>query len=339
MGVYLVIKSQWTQNAYMSYKRPPGRLTLVVEKNPRGIMWSCMNRYLQKCSEMDVQPFVMRRFMFLQQLRRGEHNGMFTHIFVDEYQDCTPADFEIFYRLLEDPNNLFVCGDLAQSLHLGRSSSSPKKLPRWSSKQGKFEHLPLDGSFRLPFRVSEAIQPLSVGIKRKRSGDPTGEDEVISEQLPYKGAPPGARPILVYAYNVDQMAEKLAQIFDEYVEYDLDKISILDKDVDLKKALFKLGRRTTESDTIKRIKGMEKRCVVWSTRIMDCGADEVEEHVYTILSRTSRLLIIALFDDMPEVFKSIIGSFQRDRLICWDSSSEDCFETLSNAYTLQSNND
>jgi DNA helicase-2/ATP-dependent DNA helicase PcrA len=57
------------------------------------------------------------------------------------------------------------------------------------------------------------------------------------------------------------------------------------------------------------------------------------EFVYTILSRTSCILIITLFQN-PDVtdwntqyiFKEAIGLLRRDRIIFWDKETKDAFD-------------
>lgn len=52
-------------------------------------------------------------------------NVKYDHILLDEIQDCTEADFEIFYAMIKDPNNFTIGGYLAQSIHLGNAARIP----------------------------------------------------------------------------------------------------------------------------------------------------------------------------------------------------------------------
>lgn len=88
---------------------------------------------------------------------------------------------------------------------------------------------------------------------------------------------------------------------------------------------------SSETDTILSLKGLEKECVVWSTRIPLEFEKEVYEFAYTILTRTSSILIVALSDNSQEVYKPIIGLLKKDRLIFWDKATEDRFERFCEA--------
>jgi hypothetical protein len=57
------------------------------------------------------------------------------------------------------------------------------------------------------------------------------------------------------------------------------------------------------------------------------------EFVYTILSRTTCILIIALFQNpdvtdynTQDIFKEAIGLLRRDRIIFWDKETKDAFD-------------
>jgi DNA helicase II / ATP-dependent DNA helicase PcrA len=86
---------------------------------------------------------------------------------VDEFQDCTRADFEIFFNLLNNPNHLIISGDLAQAVHLGKSANieSLREAIRSERTMNDISWNYLDGSYRLPFRVCEAVE-----IKKNLSG-------------------------------------------------------------------------------------------------------------------------------------------------------------------------
>lgn len=296
---------------YLTCARP-GRPRLHKDGIPRQILWSCMKRYIRLCEQDHVDSIISRRFRFLSQLQSERHNDLFTHIFVDEFQDCTRADFAIFYQFLKDPNQLVVAGDLAQALHLGRSASVPR-LSRAEQRNRDFREL--EGSYRLPFRISECIVKLSERIQDKRQG--LNDEVAISLQNPYKGSPPGARPIIVWAHSTQEMARKIETIYKVYECYDLDTVTILEKDNALCFAL-RQKRIDAETDTILRIKGLEKTCVVWSTRVAHDAEEETEEFIYTILTRTCSILIIALFDDMLPGYKPILNTLAQNRIIMWD---------------------
>ena len=57
---------------------------------------------------------------------------------------------------------------------------------------------------------------------------------------------------------------------------------------------------------------------MWSTRVAHDAEEETEEFIYTILTRTCSILIIALFDDMLPGYKPIINTLPQNRIIMWD---------------------
>lgn len=309
----------------------PGRPRLDRDKEPRRVLWDCIQAVNEVCNENEFEFFTHRRLRFHQRLRSSEMlKGRFTHIFVDEVQDCTRSDFGIFYRLLRDPNQLVVAGDLAQAVHLGCSAFS--NIPRHTSeKQRNRRFHELQGSYRLPFRVSEALIPLSIRIQTKR--DDLNDRIKVKLQNPYRGSPPGARPIFVWAQDTEAMAQKIKEIRNAYgfslgdVGFELERCSILEKDVPLRRALTNIGV-DAETNTIFRLKGLEKTCLLWSTRASPEDKHETEEIVYTILTRGARLLIVALFPNTCEEFKPIIDTFKRENIILWDEDTYRRFNTF-----------
>ncbi len=348
----------------------PGRPRFVVNSKPRQALWECLKTFLEELTGMNGTTFTARRKRFFELLKpntnlfpellRGvtpaewnpdewvkkelnkikkykaisgllpsDYIEFFSHVFVDEMQDCTQTDYAIFYRLLADPNELIVAGDLAQAVHMGRSASSI--LPRLNGGQKNRRTHELQGSYRLPFRISEAVVPLSQRIFKKRE---SCKDKVrVSLQNPYRGSPPGARPIVVWARDEHRMATKIHAIYTAYSEslgtvgFELGRCSILESDSSLRSELSEIGM-DAETNTILRLKGLEKTCVVWSTRVFEDTEDDVEEYVYTILTRSAALLIIALFPNTHTSFYPILNTFEKDRIIIWDQDTEVHFDAF-----------
>ena len=178
----------------------------------------------------------------------------------------------------------------------------------------------LQGSYRLPIRISECIAPISRALVTKGQ-----EKEGVNAIESYKHAPPGARPIVVYAESTYTLMKKIHRIFNVYKCYGLDKITILERDKKLAESIEQAGI-TTETDSILALKGLEKKCVLWSTRIIPIEyEDNALEFVYTILSRTSCILIIALSPQTIPAYKEIIGLLNQERAIFWDKDTESRF--------------
>jgi DNA repair photolyase len=286
----------------------------------RKIIWGILRTYLQDLRNNQLESFIIRRHRLIKKFRADGFQNKFSHIVVDEFQDCTRADYEIFYQMLQDPNNLTLAGDIAQSINLGTALHIPR-----TDEQRNFLRKRLEGSFRLPFRVSECIRPLSELINQK-----FGERDGIRADIinPYKGAPPGSRPIFVFAQDTNSAASKISEIFFTYQKaLKLDKVTIFERDAQLNLALTQKST-PSETEIILRAKGLEKNCVVWSTRINVDTATEKEEFVYTILTRTVSLLIIVVFPDIQQDYINIIRGFVENRLIRWDEESETKYQEL-----------
>ena len=123
----------------------------------------------------------------------------------------------------------------------------------------------------------------------------------------------------------------MKQVFDHYKIYDLGKITILEKDTELLREISKKDI-SCETDTILSLKGLEKECVLWSTRIPLEFEKEVFEFSYTIVTRTSCILIVALTDDTQNIYKKILGLLDNERLIMWDKETADKFYTFCEEY-------
>lgn len=297
------------KDEYLSAERK-GRPRLQVHGERRELLWNVIvDKYLTKIKQ---DSFITKRHKFLKQLKSGQVTKKYTHIFVDEFQDCTHADYEIFYRLLADPNNLVIAGDIAQAIQLGAVADVPRA--EGEEMQRRIIHR-LKGSYRLPFRISECITKITETIQ---------DGNVIT---PYKGSPPGARPIVVYAGTPSEFKTKLASIYQTFGVYGLDKITILETDIEIYQAMRGL-KIPCETDTILKLKGLEKTCVLWSTRKDIEYKDEVAEFVYTILSRTSGILIIALTSMTLSKYNKVINLLRKDRLIIWDKETADKFLTF-----------
>ncbi len=107
----------------------------------------------------------------------------------------------------------------------------------------------------------------------------------------------------------------------------LDKTTIFERDLELLKSLRAL-EVPSETEIILRTKGLEKKCVVWSTRIDVDTVNEKEEFIYTIFTRTVSLLIILVFPSIQQSYLDIINLLVPNRLIFWDEESEIKFHEI-----------
>lgn len=320
------------EDTYMTIVRKGRGNNPSLQKNStrRKLAWKCLTQYAERMHREGIQSFTLRRQYLYAKLKSEEIQPSYDYMLVDEFQDCTKADFDIFFKLLKPDcqNNFTVAGDLAQSIHLGTSArvDSIREVIRRGRDLDNIKWYYLEGSYRLPVRISEAILSISKAINTRFN-----KERAASVITPYKGSPPGSRPIVVYGATNREVAEKIQAVFEQYKIYDLEKITILEKDMDLLREIARKGI-VTESDTILSLKGLEKECVLWSTRIPLEFEKEVFEFTYTILTRTSCILIIALTDNTQNVYKKILGLLAKERLIMWDRITQDKFDTFCEEY-------
>lgn len=302
-------------NAYLDVDRT-GRGKRLDRATHRPAVWKALHKYATwMANDLNAgQSFMARRQLLYNGLLDGSIKSKYDYLFVDEFQDCTRTDSEIKNMLLHDTNRLVLAGDMAQAVHIGQSGFIPKDPNRKKYR--------LKGSYRLPFLICEAIYPLSREINIA-SVNKDGTAEIT----PYNGAPPGARPLFVYADNHTQLAANLIAIKNAYAVFDLKRITIMEKDEELCKA----ARQPTlpvETTTILRLKGLEKEFVVWSLQADIEYEDEVMEFAYTIMTRTNCMLIIASTRDAQSVYKKVLPYLRPDRIIFWDFESENSFKSM-----------
>ena len=321
------------KSEYLEVQRINRPYRLSLNGFERKIIAEAVFSLLEYLEEKNWESIYTRRHKLLTALKRGLHRGSYSHIFVDEFQDCTQADYNIFYGLIQNNNNLVIGGDFAQAIHLGKSAGRPRedKNFKGANRQKNFITKKLEGSYRVPFRISECIKPLSEHIRIDSE-----DAEIIT---PYKGSPPGARPIVVYASSPKEMFNKVAWVIDYYKPYDavdvkppyINQITILERDTALKNHLNNWKNGIAETDTILRLKGMEKKCIVWSTNGEIYDKDEFYNYVYTIATRTSSLLIIALYQVVDNIVYEVLKKLDSKKLILWDRATREYFEEVINS--------
>lgn len=323
-----------SEETYLNVSRKGRGRNPSLEKNSyrRKLVFKCLQKYATRMHIDGIESFTIRRQYFYSLLKKEQVNIKYDYIFVDEFQDCTRADVDIFFKLLkpDKQNNFTLAGDLAQAVHLGTSAraDSIREVIRDGGRRGlvNIQWHYLNGSYRLPVRISEAIKKISEAINTRFN-----EDRSASIITPYKCSPPGSRPIIVFGETYIEVSNKVKDVFNHYKIFDLSRITILEKDELLKNALIKKNINA-ETDTILRLKGLEKECILWSTWIPLKFEKEVFEFAYTIVTRTSCILIVAINNNTQNIYKKILGLLNRERLIMWDSETEHKFNTFCEKY-------
>jgi len=318
---------------YLTATRIRRRPILHSNSPRRNYIADIIITYLKELKRTQKESLYTRRRKLLNQLYDGNSLAIFSHVFVDEFQDCTPADYSIFYGLLSNNNNLVLTGDFAQSIQLGSQANVPREDEEFTNQGVTMRYRQthtLTGSFRLPARVSESIVRLSEYIQTHLHEDA----DLIS---PYKGSPPGARPIIIYGNSEHQLAQKIVSVIQRYNVYDIvnlnstppKKITILEKDYGLASSLNSLQNGIAETDTILKLKGMEKLCITLSTTADIENTDEKYNFIYTIMTRTAALLIITLTPKSKLLYKEPLSLLRKDRLIYWDLESEREYQSFT----------
>ena len=307
-----------TKDKYLEIERI-GRGRGLRRRGPqRELVWSVIERA--------PSTYTHRRMHLLKEVLGGRMNGKFTDLFVDEAQDFLPADIECCYALRKGENPTFMVVDQTQALHTGSSYQSPKPPPgsRW-------ERYELLGSYRLPVTVANCVRSLGESIQRSKEQAGLSTDDIA---LPSsrKASVVGVRPVVVVGDEVS-LARSIKEIRSTYDGYlsaeDLLAesrrltITICEVDHSLERALLYFGLQV-ETTTIKKIKGLERGFLVWSTRSDLGNPDESQESAYTIATRSSCILVIAVDPSKtPDQAVEILGELDREYLMFWNQASED----------------
>lgn len=248
----------------------------------------------------------------------------YTHVFVDECQDLTESDFHALTYLAPDPNHIFVAGDETQATRLGSTYRRPGTLeipPRYrtGTEQARtWRKIRLPGSYRLPMRLCEAVQPLAAQLQRDRGIDALPDSDV---ELPRtsKSAVLGLRPIIIKA---EAISTELPKIWEEYHEHlaeaQADDQVVTTIETDPRSIPRPEGWRPDQSKML-NIKGIERFAVVWPTAASIPVDEVLENWIYTILTRSRALLVIAV--DPARTSQRVAATLsllREDRLLFWD---------------------
>ena len=265
-------------------------------------------------------------------------SSRFKCIIIIKFRDIYSDDFKNLLGLVENPDCITIAGDFSQAVHLGKKAQQLMagigRALDLDMKQ--WQHRTLDGSYRLPYRISNCLEPFSKSLVNSNSGN------VLHS---YPGGPPGARPILVFGETIEQCGCKIAQAMYYFRQYALreTRVTILEKDASLEKAirsgwknviakrdpkkvdteqgLFFLG---TQRDSVLRIKGLEMPFVVWSSmkNPQEGNLLETLEFSYTAMTRTSSILFIAVTNQTTKENLQAIRLLKTAFIMTWDIESK-----------------
>ncbi len=309
----------------------------MSEQRRRGI-WDLLK------GEDRVKIWIDRRIAALRKILEGFQPIRYHRVFLDECQDFVEADFRLLTSLVNDPRNIVVSGDGTQALQTGPGYFRPRTVgnARWVTHE-------LSGSYRLPIRICEAIEPIATAIqhlRRKQAGQPHSLDEEgedIALPRAVKNAVIGCRPIVMAPKNSETFVAQISAILQfvgPLVEVGETKVltnadmsnhgvaRLLNDALQIKNLDFVI-----ENNSMLKIKGLERSCIFFSTRIdgsLTPGAS-IYEWLYTILTRSTSVLIICLSPSTKTETQALIGRLRKDCLMFWDNFAEVRFNEFASA--------
>ena len=313
------------EDAYLEVDRE-GRLS-ALGPEARRVVWGLLQRppldsFVQR--RVDAYRSHLDQIQDACQLQLGER---WTHVFVDECQDFTPADLRLLARVPPDPEQLVVAGDETQSLHLGASY----RVPQISGRKWKVHRL--GGSYRVPRRAALAILPVAQQLQRSHQGSRGDElDLVLLESR--RSALPGPRPVVIA--GGDRTAANLRRVVNDYRDFLTardEAVLVLEGDPALRAALDALSDIGVTKGHMDYFKGLEWPAVVFSDRALINTEESLGEWVFTALSRAATLLVIVLWPDGRGETKTWLGRLDPDHLLFWDKPAREAFDHCASLST------
>ncbi len=322
--IYGLAATTW--EAYSTVDRSGRRVGLRRRGPSRELVWAVYER------APDLM-FVERRLRMLDRVRSGQAPVTFTDVYVDEAQDFTPSDIECLHALCRHDGTAFYACDEAQAVHLGLSYQRPPPVRgRWSPAAV----VQLAGSHRLPVPVARCVERLAAEVQeiRRTHGRPTDDVALPASR---KAAVIGVRPILIVG-EVEQLAAQIRRIARAYRDYLLAeggdaRITVCEPDPELAAAVGPDGPigpdgPPVETTTVLKIKGLERSFVVWSARRAPFAVDEAIEVAYTVMTRTSCLLALAVDPhDLPDVHHHVLRALDSSFVMRWDRAAADWWDS------------
>lgn len=324
-------RAKYEKAAYLTADRPGRRVRLPKDSPIRREIW-------QVLMESGLRDFTHVRIDAHRKMVAGRGpRTRYDEVFVDEYQDFGYADFDLVAALVPDPRRITVAGDPAQAVHLGLAAELPGTV-----KGARWKRHPLEGSYRMPIRLCEAVRPLAGGIQsaRRTSGEAIGtgeegpaltDDEIVLPES-VKGAVLGIRPILV-AGSMADVAHQIREVFDAYGSLlrstTGERIVTVAEGDEWMRDVVRDSRPagfTVRMESMRKIKGLERSCILWSTRAEPPANEAIDEWVYTIVTRSTCLVVIALSTDASPPVRRTVASLEPARVLFWRPQAQALFE-------------
>ncbi|MGY6502453.1 MAG: hypothetical protein ACXIVQ_16330 [Acidimicrobiales bacterium] len=249
----------------------------------------------------------------------------FSHAFVDEVQDLTDADIKLLASMVPDPRTMFCAGDGAQAMLLGGTFDVPGLLRRRMRETKRLSH-----SYRLSRRLAEAVQPLAQSIL----------DESARAQQRYVGIPTGTRSgvlgcrpiVLVDGPDLDRQLAEVVRCFEPWLSPANTTVTLAEGQRDaptLERLSQLLPAAKVRGESMAKIKGLERTCVIWRTRQIWELDESVAEFVHTTLTRPTSLAVVLVDpDNTPLPVRTALSQLRVERLLFWDDAADRTWRDL-----------
>jgi len=297
-----------------------------VERKDRDPLFRCLQRIDQyKTENCDKADTWTHRRLRATRNGRGSFEKHFTHLFVDECQDLLEEEFRWLYGMVKEPNNIFICIDTAQSVHVGASTHAPH--PEGTS----FGSTKLQTSLRMPYRIAQFVTPAQRHIHSQQAGAEANDDLENARLEASKEAIPGVRPVVIYAKQPQCARRQLEAVWDEFGRqddekeiwcFDVNQKELNEQYPDLADSSIRFPAKKIVKD-----KGLESSYVLWLTDIPTVGVHDDERHEagYTIMTRATYLLVILISPETTPEHWALLGNCNSDVVQFWTPEAKDFF--------------
>ena len=315
-----------TKQAYMEGVREGRGNSPSVREARRDFVFECLSRFRAHARNDEMSYWELRRLLLHERLI--EVAPRYSHVFVEESQDFLRADFEILYRLLTHPNNVFVTGDLSQAIRTGASAH----VPRADEMSRNFSRKALTASYRVPYQIAQCLRPLAVHIHEQQDARRSRIDEDMARDMnPRPDAAPGIRPVIIWRDAVEEQVAACSDVIRTFADAsDLEsrggRVTVMERHggiaSGLQESLKGSVQCKVDADSIDAIKGQERWGVVWATETKFRIQDTALEAAFTVMSRASFLLIILIGSATNPSAWEALRLLHRDHMLFWDEGTE-----------------
>lgn len=192
----------------------------------------------------------------------------------------------------------------------------------------------LAGSYRLPLRVCEALQPLARDIRSSHLASRLKDDLDTVLLRSRKAAVAGFRPIVLTGEHV---ADQFRDVLRAYVcAAAQQRVLAADCGWNTREVVGRVARACSwmvEEGDMRKYKGLEWHCVVVTNerRSWRDTSEAASERLFTAMTRTTAMLVIVLWEDGDADTTALLGRLNGDRLLFWDDAASTAFHRARRA--------